>query len=298
MEIFLIRFADATSLSVFIQCVKNLATETVRTTYRFVDHTAILPFEAEPEEGELCEDDTLIEQICHFANWLRTSSTPRSHSMDETDSFQVDTGSPSSSLKGFNPIHSPVVERHGHTLFELSKHPSTVLSNPTLLTTFLNVLNEDGVTQTMWELIICDFFPLLGDTTVGLSIFTLLCSVEDCFSSHPEGEEPVYMIDGDNGEVYAKFFEMIRDRYRKRKQKRSVKRVEHNTTIPYEVLEAYILLLQKEMEKSLNRQNRLLNALGKYKEKLQFGTFAVGKNVILLEESSLVGDFSCILFCG
>ena len=98
------------------------------------------------------------------------------------------------------------------------------------------------------------------------------------------------MIDGDNGEVYAKFFEMIRDRYRKRKQKRSVKRVEHNTTIPYEVLEAYILLL--------NRQNRLLNALGKYKEKLQFGTFAVGKNVILLEESSLVGDFSCILFCG
>ena len=106
------------------------------------------------------------------------------------------------------------------------------------------------------------------------------------------------MIDGDNGEVYAKFFEMIRDRYRKRKQKRSVKRVERNTTIPYEVLEAYILLLQKEMEKSLNRQNRLLNALGKYKEKLQFGTFAVGKNVIMLEESSLVGDFSCILFCG
>ena len=199
MEIFLIRFADATSLSVFIQCVKNLATETVRATYRFVDHTAILPFEAEQEEGGLCEDDNLLEQICHFANWLRTSSTPRTHSMDDTESFQMDSGSPSSSFKGLNLIHSPVIERHGHTLFELSKHPSTVLANPSLLTAFLAEINEEGVTQTMWELLICDFFPLLGDTTVGLSIFTLLCSVEDCFSSHPDGDEPVYMIDGDNG---------------------------------------------------------------------------------------------------
>lgn len=301
LDVFLMRFADAASLSVFIQCVRNLATEAARASYRFVDHTTILPSEAEQEEGETCEDDTIIEEICRFASLLRTtSSTPtRTHSVDELDPLLLDM--PPQSIKGFNQgsqIHSPVVERKGHELFELSQRPSTILTNPSLLSSFLNELNEDGVTQTMWELIICDFFPLLADTTVGLSIFTLLCSVEDCFSSHPEGDEPVYMLDGENGEVYAKFFEMIRERYRKRKQKRSTKRIDRSSTIAYEVLEAYIMLLQKEMEKSLNRQSRLQSALGKYKEKLQFGSFSVGTNVWKFEDESGLGDFDCLLFCG
>ena len=170
--------------------------------------------------------------------------------------------------------------RKARELAELSQRVTAILNNPQLLSGFLFSLSPAGITYSLWSDIVCPFFPVIADSSCAAAAFHALCEAEQCIQQRDD-EEPVFTTDGDNGEVFGRLVEALRDKYarrRRRGRRNSLPDASLPRVVSYELFEAYLSVLRKELHRSQLLQSKLVAMVDKYKEKLQFGSFTMGTN--------------------
>ena len=242
----LFRFSDKNTLMQFYRCIRNIVPEDHRSAFEYIHHSY-----STVQRTSLIVEDVIVA-ICNYTQQL----------------IQDGVESPSSSSKQY----SPIIEQRGRELYELAMRLPAVLKNPQILTQFLYTLNSTGITLQIWDLVICQFFPLFADASQSDCIFQILCDIRNK-EIHKEKEEG-------NGKI----IELLREKYMQlnsslRHRRYSLYEKERDwmkVVISFDVFEEYIRYFEKTIDRSLTKGNALSNLFDKYKESIQFGnTFSI-----------------------
>lgn len=283
----LIRFCDIDAMQLFVRCLTNVSSEAARRRNQFEDHS--VDAKCVVDHGEACVDDD-VKTICWYAMRLLHASESRSDdalSADDSSSGEggntlgVSGGGDGGNSLGVSGGDNSDVTRKARELAELSQRVTAILNNPQLLSGFLFSLSPAGVTYSLWSDVVCPFFPVIADSSCAAAAFHALCEAEQCIQQRDDGEEPVFTTDGDNGEVFGRLVEVLRDKYarrRRRGRRNSLPGASSPRVVSYELFEAYLSVLRKELHRSQLLQSKLVAMVDKYKEKLQFGSFTMGTN--------------------
>ena len=313
----LIRFCDIDAMQLFVRCLTNVSSEAARRRNQFEDHS--VDAKCVVDRGEACVDDE-VQTICRYAtrllhanesrsddaisaddsssgdggntlgtsggdsgNTLGTSggdtrNTLRASGGDTRNTLRASGGDTRNTLRASGGNSD--VARKARELAELSQRVTAILNNPQLLSGFLFSLSPAGITYSLWSDIVCPFFPVIADSSCAAAAFHALCEAEQCIQQRDD-EEPVFTTDGDNGEVFGRLVEALRDKYarrRRRGRRNSLPDASLPRVVSYELFEAYLSVLRKELHRSQLLQSKLVAMVDKYKEKLQFGSFTMGTN--------------------
>ena len=293
----LIRFCDIDAMQLFVRCLTNVSSEAARRRNQFEDHS--VDAKCVVDRGEACVDDE-VQTICLYATRLLHASESRSDDAISADDSSSGDGGNTLGVSGGdnrNTLGTSVgdnnrntlratgdsndVARKARELAELSQRVTAILNNPQLLSGFLFSLSPAGITYSLWSDVVCPFFPVIADSSCAAAAFHALCEAEQCIQQRDDGEEPVFTTDGDNGEVFGRLVEALRDKYarrRRRGRRNSLPDASSPRVVSYELFEAYLSVLRKELHRSQLLQSKLVAMVDKYKEKLQFGSFTMGTN--------------------
>ena len=269
----LIRFCDIDAMQLFVRCLTNVSSEAARRRNQFEDHS--VDAKCVVDRGEARVDDE-VQTICLYATRLLHASESRSDDGISADDSSSGDGGNTLRASGGNSD----VARKARELAELSQRVTAILNNPQLLSGFLFSLSPAGITYSLWSDIVCPFFPVIADSSCAAAAFHALCEAEQCIQQRDD-EEPVFTTDGDNGEVFGRLVEALRDKYarrRRRGRRNSLPDASLPRVVSYELFEAYLSVLRKELHRSQLLQSKLVAMVDKYKEKLQFGSFTMGTN--------------------
>ena len=292
----LIRFCDIDAMQLFVRCLTNVSSEAARRRNQFEDHS--VDAKCVVDRGEACVDDE-VQTICLYATRLLHASESRSDDAISADDSSSGDGGNTLGVSGGDNRNtlgtsggdnnrntlratgdSNDVARKARELAELSQRVTAILNNPQLLSGFLFSLSPAGITYSLWSDVVCPFFPVIADSSCAAAAFHALCEAEQCIQQRDD-EEPVFTTDGDNGEVFGRLVEALRDKYarrRRRGRRNSLPDASSPRVVSYELFEAYLSVLRKELHRSQLLQSKLVAMVDKYKEKLQFGSFAMGTN--------------------
>lgn len=293
----LIRFCDIDAMQLFVRCLTNVSSEAARRRNQFEDHS--VDAKCVVDRGEACVDDE-VQTICLYATRLLHASESRSDDAISADDSSSGDGGNTLGVSGGDNRNtlgtsggdnnrntlratgdSNDVARKARELAELSQRVTAILNNPQLLSGFLFSLSPAGITYSLWSDVVCPFFPVIADSSCAAAAFHALCEAEQCIQQRDDGEEPVFTTDGDNGEVFGRLVEALRDKYarrRRRGRRNSLPDASSPRVVSYELFEAYLSVLRKELHRSQLLQSKLVAMVDKYKEKLQFGSFTMGTN--------------------
>lgn len=292
----LIRFCDIDAMQLFVRCLTNVSSEAARRRNQFEDHS--VDAKCVVDRGEACVDDE-VQTICRYATRLLHASESRSDDAISADDSSSGDGGNTLGVSGGDNRNTlgtsggdnnrntlrasggnSDVARKARELAELSQRVTAILNNPQLLSGFLFSLSPAGITYSLWSDIVCPFFPVIADSSCAAAAFHALCEAEQCIQQRDD-EEPVFTTDGDNGEVFGRLVEALRDKYarrRRRGRRNSLPDASLPRVVSYELFEAYLSVLRKELHRSQLLQSKLVAMVDKYKEKLQFGSFTMGTN--------------------
>lgn len=281
----LIRFCDIDAMQLFVRCLTNVSSEAARRRNQFEDHS--VDAKCVVDRGEACVDDE-VQTICLYATRLLHASESRSDDAISADDSSSGDGGNTLGVSGGDNNRNTLratgdsndVARKARELAELSQRVTAILNNPQLLSGFLFSLSPAGITYSLWSDVVCPFFPVIADSSCAAAAFHALCEAEQCIQQRDD-EEPVFTTDGDNGEVFGRLVEALRDKYarrRRRGRRNSLPDASSPRVVSYELFEAYLSVLRKELHRSQLLQSKLVAMVDKYKEKLQFGSFTMGTN--------------------
>ena len=292
----LIRFCDIDAMQLFVRCLTNVSSEAARRRNQFEDHS--VDAKCVVDRGEACVDDE-VQTICLYATRLLHANESRSDDAISADDSSSGDGGNTLGVSGGDNRNtlgtsggdnnrntlratgdSNDVARKARELAELSQRVTAILNNPQLLSGFLFSLSPAGITYSLWSDVVCPFFPVIADSSCAAAAFHALCEAEQCIQQRDD-EEPVFTTDGDNGEVFGRLVEALRDKYarrRRRGRRNSLPDASSPRVVSYELFEAYLSVLRKELHRSQLLQSKLVAMVDKYKEKLQFGSFTMGTN--------------------
>lgn len=280
----LIRFCDIDAMQLFVRCLTNVSSEAARRRNQFEDHS--VDAKCVVDRGEACVDDE-VQTICRYATRLLHANESRSDDAISADDSSSGDGGNTLGTSGGDTRNTlrasggnSDVARKARELAELSQRVTAILNNPQLLSGFLFSLSPAGITYSLWSDIVCPFFPVIADSSCAAAAFHALCEAEQCIQQRDD-EEPVFTTDGDNGEVFGRLVEALRDKYarrRRRGRRNSLPDASLPRVVSYELFEAYLSVLRKELHRSQLLQSKLVAMVDKYKEKLQFGSFTMGTN--------------------
>lgn len=242
----LFRFADVKSLRLFYHCVHNISSEEQRAHHQLLSYS----YSSLQRDSEVDSSKNDVIMICKYAFYLREPHYENAD--DESPGIQE---------------WSPTVEKKGRELYEISMRIPAIMKNPQILTRFLYTLNSTGITLQIWDLIICQFFPLFADSNQGDLLFQILHDIHI--------SKAVQQNEGNN-----KLASLLREKYLQLSSSQRHRRYSlcesiddwKNEVVSFDVFEEYIQFFHKAVERSLAKSVSLNNLFSKFKETIQFGT--------------------------
>lgn len=248
----LFRFADVKSLRLFYHCVHNISSEDQRAHHQLLSYS----YSSLQRDSEVDSSKNDLILISKYAFYLRE---PHFEST-EGESPEIQEW-------------SPMVEKKGRELYEISMRIPAIMKNPQILTRFLYTLNSTGITLQIWDLIICQFFPLFADSNQGDLLFQILHDIHI--------SKAVQQNEGN------KLTSLLREKYLQLSSSQRHRRYSlcesiddwRNEVVSFDVFEEYIQFFHKAVERSLAKSMTLNNLFSKFKETIQFGTTNTIMNV-------------------